>query len=640
MIRPFCGTPMGVSPIDVVTHNSKKRIIFDLRRLNDQLEPAPSFKMPRVQEAAPWTTPTSMLWTVDVTKMFYHIPVHPDLVPWLCFVHPLSQRTYAFHALPMGMQQAPYVATKTLAPVVHELMSANNINLLQYMDDALGVSPASKAMHEYKAYKSALTKYGWTVSATKCAPPNTTVTYLGFKIAVTPTPTISIVPCKRASMLSHVRALLRRRAAHSVRTLAQTLGELVSALPAAPTIRHHLSPLFANLSEAVQHLGWRSRQRVQLNEPALDALHTIKRGLAAATTTSTLFCPPPPSPTVTLTTDASTEFGWGATLAPSASPLLDIAHAQGAWAMPIRLPSVQEVGDKIVAARPTPLPTQLSLYLASVMTARPPALPSTLHITSLEATAVLFGVLATASELHRQRLLVQTDATAVVGALTKRASPSPILNHIIFLTHLALTLNETSLVGVTHVPGHLNTTADSLSRAWTPTNAKLEWPIDRRAPTWLWSTAFVAPTPPTLVDAFASSTNTVARRYWSYGRDPLSEAQNGLAQPWAREQLWINPPFELMEVVVRKVLADTPRRAIIITPEWPHQPWWRKLVNSPNIVQTWLLEPSDLLQTGPTPNPAEPMRNPRWRLRAWAFNSCLTARELWMPHAPAAPPWK
>jgi hypothetical protein len=637
VIRPFHGRPLGVSPLQVVSHNGKRRIIFDLRRLNEQLVAAPSFKMPAVADAASWCSrPNARLWTVDIQKMFYHIPTHPKLQPWLCFRHPASGAMWTFAALPMGLQQAPWVATKTLAPCLSLLR--RQVDFLQYMDDALGVSSANSAHSDFEMYKATLQAFGWTISPTKCRPPSTNATYLGFVIDVARTPTISLEARKRAAMLRGTRRLIKTRSAPSPRVLAQTVGMLVAAYPAAPAIRHHMRSLHSCLSEAVASSGWRSRAPIRLNDEAIDSLHRLRAGLAAELTTSMPFVPPLP-PTARISTDASSEWGWGAVLQTpeSTTPF----ESQGVWRERILLPSgldllhkAQQAWYENGKAMPARLEKKYDRSIRAMEIKDP-------HITAKEAIAVLFGILARLPNLIEHRLLIETDATTVVGAVLKRASPSKVLNHIVLLIYSALDLIDATIAGVTHVPGVLNVRPDLLSRQWLPRNKKLEWPINRAVPPWLWRTSFGTRLPDHLIDAFASSGNAVARRFWSYGPDPTAEAQNGLVQPWSGEDMWINPPFEIMAEVVDKLLQDPPHRAVVISPDWPATSWYRRL--SKHASRARLLEPSQVIQYGPTTNLAEPLRNPRWKLVAWTIENPIgrsTRPSSTLKPSSAPPPWR
>ena len=51
------------------------------------------------------------------------------------------------------------------------------------------------------------------------------------------------------------------------------------------------------------------------------------------------------------------------------------------------------------------------------------------------------------------------------------------------------------------------------------------------------------------VDAFADSSNALLHRFW----DTASDA---LAQKWANEVLWMNPPFSMLSDVLDKIVAE------------------------------------------------------------------------------------
>ena len=96
--------------------------------------------------------------------------------------------------------------------------------------------------------------------------------------------------------------------------------------------------------------------------------------------------------------------------------------------------------------------------------------------------------------------------------------------------------------------------------------------------------------------------------------------------------------FELMTKVARKLEADCPKRAIVISPNWPHRPWFHRLAHHPHIVAVHELLPKDVLATGPPPHLAEPMRNPRWTLMAWVLDSTCSS-PLRLASQLRRPPW-
>ena len=115
------------------------------------------------------------------------------------------------------------------------------------------------------------------------------------------------------------------------------------------------------------------------------------------------------------------------------------------------------------------------------------------------------------------------------------------------------------------------------------------------------------------------TSNTKCRRFWSAFPDPRAEAYDALAQSWTGRRLFINPPFALAQQVVTKLCSDLPRSAIVVLPEWPGSTWHAQLTRHPALQATCLLHPADAVEHGPYRNLAEPLRNPRWLLRAWSL---------------------
>ena len=77
-------------------------------------------------------TPPAFLTTLDISEAYTHIPMRPNLYRYLAFSY-LGQ-LYFFHALPFGLNVAPYIFTQVLAWPLH-CLRARGISLLAYLDD-------------------------------------------------------------------------------------------------------------------------------------------------------------------------------------------------------------------------------------------------------------------------------------------------------------------------------------------------------------------------------------------------------------------------------------------------------------------------------------------------------------------------
>lgn len=76
------------------------------------------------------------------------------------------------------------------------------------------------------------------------------------------------------------------------------------------------------------------------------------------------------------------------------------------------------------------------------------------------------------------------------------------------------------------------------------------------------------------LDVAAAPHNTKCDRFFT-------KEQNGLAQSWANEQIWCNPPFSDIEPWVRKAwreFEDTRGIVMILPANRTEQTWWQKLV--------------------------------------------------------------
>lgn len=622
VLRPLQPTesPLWISPVTVVRHNNNRRTIVDLSALNSFLVPAPTFKMPTIADLAPTAThhvTNRAASKFDITKMFFHIPLHRNFQLWICIKAPSGQ-VLVFQALPMGLQQAPWVATKALAPVVHlaRRLAPPSATVLQYMDDGLVEALWTEAQQAATTYAATLTALGWLLSEKKCQPtPTTTIDFLGHQLTWTSTCwTATLLPSRRVAIRRHLRDMLKH--APPPKRLAQSLGELAFVTMVVPLCRAMTRPLYADLATATQgNRRWTSRTPIDLSTSSCRAVRCLLDVLQQPHVLQCRLERPPP-PTVVITTDASSEWGWGAVLASPSSPEETKDMAQDRWpTFPPSLlpPTAVQVVQALGATTTSKAHTVATIWDRHF----PPHLATpAAHITALETTAALFAVMTWG---RGQVPALRTDCSTTVAALVRRSSASPAINQLAALLDVARLALQLPSLNVTHLAGHLNTQADEASRRWIDSRGKLEWPCHRQAFLDIWTTLTGSAPPPWAIDAFASTGNAQLRRFWALRpTTPLAEAVDALAQRWSDLWLWINPPFHLMAQVVAKLLQDRPHLAILLTPDWPHTWWWRALAGLASA--SILLHPINVVEAGPTTNLPEPLRNPRWMLRAWRID--------------------
>lgn len=98
-------------------------------------------------------------------------------------------------------------------------------------------------------------------------------------------------------------------------------------------------------------------------------------------------------------------------------------------------------------------------------------------------------------------------------------------------------------------------------------------PIDDRATPPEWFAELHARFRFTL-DAAAAAHNTKLPRYFDYEK-------NGLAQSWAGERVWVNPPFSNLQAWVAKAsgeAASTPLIVMLLPANRTEQVWWHAYI--------------------------------------------------------------
>ena len=119
---------------------------------------------------------------------------------------------------------------------------------------------------------------------------------------------------------------------------------------------------------------------------------------------------------------------------------------------------------------------------------------------------------------------------------------------------------------------------------------------------------------PCQVDRFASALCHQLNRYDSRYYNPGAESVDTMSANWSMSTNFWNPPFALLDRVVDKIIQEN-ARGILITPDWRHRPWYRKLVTRVKYDQLKLPREVTMgIVPGVTP---ELLKNPCWRLIAW-----------------------
>lgn len=535
----------NTSPIGVVPKkNGKLRMIVDLRAVNKWVN-TPPFSMEDIRKLKPLLKEGDWMTKIDLKDGFHHISIHPQFQRYLGMAW--KGKIYQWTRLPFGLSASPYIFTKLLRETV-TICRLKGVRINAYMDDLLIMgSSKEECLNSTQIVTSILESMGWNINKEKSIlTPTPTLEYLGFIISTKKTPQISITPEKLRNLKKQIRYLRNQASQNSIpaRKLAKLIGTLISNSHAMePTLvmsRHLMSCLTTKGN-------WDSL--VTLDSDALEELDWWLTNIEKWKTT-TIFSS---TPTLTLTTDASLT-GWGASLE-------GMASAAGPFS-----PEIQK---------------RSSNYR--------------------ELTAVMLALLQFSHLITNHHILLRTDNVTTMIYLKQQGGSYKPLNKLTKLIFFHLKKIGASLTPL-HLPGRLNTLADSLSRL----NPNTEWqmnPSTFKEIDMKWG--------PHTVDRFSTFQNKLLPRFNTRFFDPRAEATDTMSTSWQKENNWVNPPFRLIPRILKKISQEQ-ALVTLIAPLWTSAPWFPLLLEMTKELR--LLNSKSVI---PQLGSAEPLKNKKWRLAAW-----------------------
>ena len=179
VIAPFRGKGVQNHLFSVPKKGTdKRRVILDLSRLNLQI-PCPSFKMVSVKEVRRCIPPNAWLTSIDLKDAYWHVPIAPQFRKFLAFA--LPEGTFAFQAMPFGLNIAPRTFTKLTAVLVAQLREMG-IQCFAYLDDWLVVAESlAEATHHTEQVVRVLTNAGFIINREKSSlVPSQSIEWLGW----------------------------------------------------------------------------------------------------------------------------------------------------------------------------------------------------------------------------------------------------------------------------------------------------------------------------------------------------------------------------------------------------------------------------------------------------------------------------
>lgn len=103
---------------------------MDLKKLNRRIE-LESIKMEILQLVLLLLNLGDWMFSIDLSDIYLHFPIHPDYQKFLCFV--VHHHHLQFWRLPIGLSISPRRFTKLLLPII-ELLKERRMRAHHYLD--------------------------------------------------------------------------------------------------------------------------------------------------------------------------------------------------------------------------------------------------------------------------------------------------------------------------------------------------------------------------------------------------------------------------------------------------------------------------------------------------------------------------
>ena len=542
-----------VSRAFIVTHKGKRRLVIDLRWLNEHVQKR-SCRFESLSVLRRLARRNDFMFSLDLTDAYHHIGYHEDDVDYFTFALETAEGTeyLSTSALNFGWTLSPWIFTSVMRDVVSYLRNpeavqaragkrqqygtssapagASGVRTLPWLDDFAffrrGVARDDPAYPAAYAAACDARDWVWSVferlglkrNAQKGQPDPTQLLndHLGY--GIDSARGLFLLTAKReAGLAAQATELIcrsaRQRRLVCPRRLASFAGLAQSSYLALPLGRFMLRSLYDDLAT---RRDWRRGVRLSAQSLAdlrwwaeLRGSKHVGRAIWRSHETRLMHC------------DAS-DLGWGGAVDMAAHH----APSHGFWS-----------------------PEELEW-----------------HITRKELVAVRLTVEHFLPLLAGRRVLLREDNMAVVWIITNMVSRSAAMMHELRKLWYVLDSQDIELRPL-YIRSAENVIADYASRLafsgdYMLALARFEAVQSR------WGRC--------TVDGFASPATALLPRYWTAAPIEGAEAVDAFAQDWRGELVWAHPPpSRLLELV--QLLEATGAAAQVCAPHWPGAAWYALL---------------------------------------------------------------
>lgn len=204
------------------------RFILNLKALNRFVRTT-HFKMEDYRSACNLLFPFAFMAKIDLKEAYLTIPLDESATIFFRFI--FEGQLYEFIVLPFGFNEAPYLFTKIMRPILNHLRGEGHLSVC-YLDDWLLFGESYEAcVSNVNRTIQLLQSLGWVVNFEKCTlTPCQTCTFLGF-VFDSSNMTLGLPLEKRrklANLLTHFSELRECK----IRDFARLVGSLISVCPA------------------------------------------------------------------------------------------------------------------------------------------------------------------------------------------------------------------------------------------------------------------------------------------------------------------------------------------------------------------------------------------------------------------------
>jgi hypothetical protein len=147
--------------VEVNAVTGKRRLCVDMRHTN-AFEAHMRFTLETIARCGSDTfLPRHMLYTIDLRKAYWSVPMAPEALPYNCFCH--DGKFYVGRMLFFGHRNGPFYFTKVMRPVLGFARSLG-LPVMGYLDDTIGGGPPEEVKQREAFMVDTYTKLGWRIS--------------------------------------------------------------------------------------------------------------------------------------------------------------------------------------------------------------------------------------------------------------------------------------------------------------------------------------------------------------------------------------------------------------------------------------------------------------------------------------------